>query len=886
VNKIFKQLLIIGLSVSALITLNNCGGANCISNSPTPIIHTPEDILIETGGQIPAPNGANVTTTVYVHNYTSHPINNITYGILNINTPITSNQHLSLNDGNDFIIDHNSQQTCSTINANSSCALIITTPSVIFGNKGSITIYLSANNNIAPQIINWYYYQLGVSQAVNFSLLSNNLNLQNSDGGYFTQYLIADGNPGDIYHDIELQQPLGNTVSITQGIESGLEIAVGEVVPVEIKTNLISNFATAVNLIPSAKLLNGLSKKKYTAESIYYGDAIAFNILPFNAASISLSNPSILAGESRSQVVTIINNGTKSGIVSVSLEGNFAVTNGNCNGKFLESHTNCSFTYSVTDTASNQYGRVVATLESTIQTSALVYVKTLSDPIITISQSSNVIALAPVESQAMRYVIYNIGQQALSGFNTTSTPSGNTNFTQTSSSCGNSLSAESLCIINGYIRASSNPETATITQTILQNSTLITQAIALVYVVNNPVITFSNSGSLTLNTIRGNGTDTSTGTFIISNSSQNSLATVIDSESFATPDGLSVANSSCIPGTTLAFGESCSVTFQAGPTLLESTNIAATVPYAIYYHGLNQSGIYSSNASVSYQILAQDTSLNIESIISSTQFSGSGQSSDPYIFYTAESSIATPYIKITYKNQSNNYSLSHFTLQTSSLSPIWQPDASSTCGYGVNKQILAPLATCYLQLNLNRTYIYNFDTLDSGVTDLNFNFPNASWQESGEVAQPRVVTQDNMSYNNSTTLFVKSLNAVLNSTFNVTGGNLANIPHSNSSLTITQTMTNAPSYSLPIQISSLNTFANPIITPSSACSTDSGNSGIVICNYSATTPSGSITYDFDASAVFSIELTTAVTFTLESSATPIAIGFNPYYQNLTMPANH
>jgi hypothetical protein len=927
-----KTSAVIALCTALSGTMVACGGSGGGggSSSVTPV--TPANVMIEPGGQIPAPNGAVTSTQVFVHNYGNTVAQNITYGVEDTNSSSLKSlfansttvkslfKFLGINSGdnlvssNGFVIDKSSAQRCATISPNSSCAINISTTPVNPGDKHTQTIYLTQAGVKKKQVVNWYNYPMGINTAVNFSNKTPNLAMQANHQGYITEYLIGDGPSGTIYKDVNFIFNPSNTLRITGGFLPGLELASGQVTSIEFASNFNSNGSLNVGIIPTSTVKStpqGKAKLQFNTTNVH-GSALSLGIIPITQANVIMSNPTVLTAASPSQTLTILNSGNESGLLTIGISSNFHNSGtGTCvsDTTNLAPGASCTFIYSVNLQAEGKFESGQLTVSLTTNNaqavvsniiSTLIYINDYNIALLTLVPSSSSITMVPNETTPLSYVLTNIGSITADNLESISVATGGTTYAGTGGTCpalinlaGNNTS----CTFSGVVTAAGSAENSQLAQIenatygpVLQGNTTSAAAYTNINVSNMPILTFSSSSdassTLDLATIPADGVESAIGTFRITNTASGSLPAVIDSESYTLPASgtQSIPIDNCQAGTVLHVNESCVVTFKSGPTD-ESQSEDSNYTYTLHYHGQGDVTPIesSSTGTINYQIIAKDTFLTIESVVASTPFVGSGTSLQPESMLSSESVTATPSLTITYKNGSATYSMTHLNLATSSINPIWAVSGSSTCGTGASETTLDPGEECTLVLNLNRSYIYSESSSVSSA--VNVVFPTATWQESGPSATAGVVTQNGMTFptvDGSNTYYVNYNNTILSSTFAVSGGGtIESISHTGS-LTLSQTLTNAPTYDIPVKISTLSTFNPSAITIRDNFCTAQSDGSVTCPNFNSTNSSESITYDFNAAATINQTLTTPITFTLNGSIGQATLGFSPSYAILTM----
>ena len=189
-------------------------------------------------------------------------------------------------------------------------------------------------------------------------------------------------------------------------------------------------------------------------------------------------------------------------------------------------------------------------------------------------------------------------------------------------------------------------------------------------------------------------------------------------------------------------------------------------------------------------------------------------------------------ITLTYKNMSENFIAQNLALNIidGHLTPYLSVDASSTCGYAANPKDLGIGQSCDLVLTADKSAMNN-----NSSYNLNVVYPSASWNTS-----QGFVTQNNFTYNGSTTTYAGYTQPTLVSTITPASGSSLN-------RTLTQTLVNADNCgSLTSNITSLAAFgvtAAPI-TATSGCTVN--NDGSVSCINTSTNSSNVINYTLDA----------------------------------------
>jgi hypothetical protein len=182
--------------------------------------------------------------------------------------------------------------------------------------------------------------------------------------------------------------------------------------------------------------------------------------------------------------------------------------------------------------------------------------------------------------------------------------------------------------------------------------------------------------------------------------------------------------------TSLAYGNTCNVVFVYSPTNTESSNGYVNLP--VSYAG-GQFDI--DDIPTTFEAISGNTNIQITNVIASDVNSppvghtGLGTSGSPYTFYNYGNSFS---LQIEYTNESsavaNNFMIDGSTLP--SVANGWTvATGTTTCGINGNSVNLGANESCVLELNAVNPNIEDALTYSNSLT---FNFPSATYQESGQ----------------------------------------------------------------------------------------------------------------------------------------------------------
>lgn len=289
------------LSLSALLTLTISSAtllSSCSSSSGSSISGNAvqgSELVIEKAGELPVLDGNATSSGLYVRNTSNKRIDGISYGI-NVS-----------GSGTELSVGTNS---CRSIEANSSCLLPISTPSLSLGQSGSSEVVAGYEGKQSKQLVNYRYVSSQDYSGVSFSDKSQSLY---GTGDYATAYVFVGKG--------QSQSGVGFTVSntslaITSGLTNGkVDIGSNEVVALE----LSSNQNVTSNLVTITPTIETLSKT--SARIAQTNNQLQVTITPTQRANLIMSNIPVLSPSESSAIVTVFNNGNAaaSGVNMLSL---------------------------------------------------------------------------------------------------------------------------------------------------------------------------------------------------------------------------------------------------------------------------------------------------------------------------------------------------------------------------------------------------------------------------------------------------------------------------------------------------------------------------------------------------------------------------------------
>lgn len=237
-------------------------------------------------------------------------------------------------------------------------------------------------------------------------------------------------------------------------------------------------------------------------------------------------------------------------------------------------------------------------------------------------------------------------------------------------------------------------------------------------------------------------------------------------ESFVTIQ--SQTPSGCL--SSLATGNSCDVVFKYAPTSAESSNGYRLLP--VNYNNPSNPTANSDDIPVAFQAINGNTNVQVTNVVASDLngppviATGQGTSSQPYTFYNYGNNFG---LTITYTNSgtvtADNFSIDGATLPATDSG--WIVDTvNTTCAIGARGSNIAGGGTCELVLiggNQNQQNVM------TAANTMNFDFPVASYDESGQVLVRNV-----WNYNNQAGVYVTQ-NPILVPSYSIGNGVLESV---------------------------------------------------------------------------------------------------------------
>lgn len=757
--------------------LSGCGGSGSSGsgggNTPT----TTSVLKIDEMTDVPVMNGTSTKGTLYVHNYGDKAVTGVSYSLKGATTSSKMKSLLSkaglnlggLEDANGFVLLN--PERCTSIAANSSCAINFATPNLSFGNRGSslVTVNYDGGSGAksSQQVVNYSYMNPSLYSGVNFT---GSLKVSGTQGStqYVVGYLYGSGSTGTRYNGVNLSSSNPST-RINGGFINGQEVVSNQVIAVEFAVALQSNRDSYVNITPEW----GVSSLKLGTVST--GIPLSLTLTPeLNTVNYIFGNVPILnAPTSSNTVISVVNNGNASGggITATKSGGSNAdeltINTSDCSGGLSANATDsCQISFSVSGytPGSTTVQYVSSTTGAVIGTQQVVWTNDKPYPMVEVIVSPSTTPNAPYQfgkrhtSEDITYTFRNLGKAPLESVTYPYTLTGPATWTESSNTCSSTIGVgvNSECVITGTLYGADDG-TGVMYQFAKGNyGERIYNFVSYLFsyqVTSNPILSISPAEVLNWTVSANNSSRESQLYTVQNNGNDPAIFTSLNMSPVTTTYKPSITGGSCTASTTLNENGTCTVLVSYGPiTSAATANESGTTNVVIGYQGGTPVTSYASSSSaINYNLVGNDSYL-VESM-TATGLTGDGSAEDPYYGTPASSPLK---ITLTVTNPSANYPMTNFNLNTNNLPYGVTVDPSSTCTTGSAVRVLNMNETCTLILLLDRELLKT--SSQGGSTAYSFAPPVATWTTPlGFYSQPGV-SNINVNYLQPTVTFSLSQN--------------------------------------------------------------------------------------------------------------------------------
>ncbi|MBX9865521.1 MAG: DUF1566 domain-containing protein [Burkholderiales bacterium] len=403
-------------------------------------------ISVEKSATIPVLNGQATNAGVYIRNTTAQTISGISYALVASTNTTTAALTLS-------------KTACTSIAANSSCLLPLTTPALSAGNNGSnLLVATFKDGQQSKQLINYRYLNTSDYSGVNFSDKSQSLFGTND---YATVYVFVGNNQSQSNVSFNASN---NSLAVSRGLINGkVDIPANTLIPLEIQSNQ-NVTANLVTLTPyTATSSRQLSAALNLAEQ--NNSQLQVSITPTQQANLLMSNVSTLTQSESVQTLTVVNNGnqTATSIGLTSASADVVVGTADINpctpSATLSAGSSCNYKISLNNNYNNgsalltlAYNNSVTTVNAT-QTAY--YSNNNSEPMVAAVATQTSFTEQVNSNQNITFNVTNSGGAPLNSFLASiKTTLAHTTLTIQNNDCGNSLAANGSCTIQVNVAAS------------------------------------------------------------------------------------------------------------------------------------------------------------------------------------------------------------------------------------------------------------------------------------------------------------------------------------------------------------------------------------------------------------------------------------------------
>ena len=748
------------------IILFACGAGNNSGNGQE--IATDTIIRIDDTTSVPVINGAVTQGILYIRNYSDSDIHNITYnlnatksqGIWSKLSAALSLKGVALKENaNSFMLLN--PEECNTVKAHGYCVLKFNTPSLTVGNKGFAMVSLKyldhqGQSQSYLQIVNYQYVDISKIGLTFFNASLNTVATQ-GETRYIVSYLIAGGQIGNVYNNVNLVSDNDGQVAVKNGFVNGQQLAAGQLVPVEFIVKFNGSIATSTVVTPTYSDTNHSVYNNSKTET----SDLFINIIPEKAAgNLTFGDASIVNLMQESTVtISIVNNGNQDIThgIGVSLpEG--SVTN-DCAGMVLlaNAKNSCNITYTVTQYQPG-YSPITYTLNGVdVGNGILVWVNDKPYPAIYTFPNVGYISTIRGATRNFAFTVNNVGNAPLDNVSFNYYSGGYADIVQTGTSCQQDpnhkgkyvLGPLSQCFVYMRYKAGTAFGTSSFYMMLAGNyndKNYIFTSLSVNYIVTGiPLLQFTRPGAaedVDL-VVMANGSNYESYIFNVVNTG--SAPAVLDGYTLdGTPtshipriDNASLSNP-CPQTGTLSENESCNIRVVYGPEPANLTaNESGVVNLIINYTGGYPDQDRNITTSVKYLLRGNDSSI-APLIVSVTNFMGSGISTDP--FNTTGANALDSLITLRYSNLSINYSMINFNIDTNNL-PRGLVVAGGDCATGANVSTIPVNGSCDLILELDKADLATIsasNTFNSAIS-----YPPASWSNAAGFYEQAIVEDTN-----------------------------------------------------------------------------------------------------------------------------------------------
>lgn len=752
-----KKRIMLLLAASTVIGCSQGGNGTAGGNQPQPAPLVKEQIVsIDAMTTVPSLNGASTKGVLYIHNYGTSTINNISFSVKDDSTTKSSvtkakknklanksaKKSLATNDAHNHI-SLSDISKCTSIPAGGYCAISFTTPVLSFADSGTSMVEMNYNQNGTKQkthqLVNYAYIDSNSKSGVNF-LGDVSVAMPQTKTRHVVGYLYATGKTDTVFNNVELAKSINYAgFKIARGFVDKQQVTAGQVIPVEIELERQSNKSLSFQIYPKWGNINLSAKSSLKSDVANTGNPASISVDPLsNQVSFIVGQAAIMqAPSTQDNIVNIINNGSAdadSGIDVAAVSGdghaNLIINNGCSTHNLIKNAgDSCQVSFSVTDYNSGNALVNYSYKGEVIASQTIYWVNNKAIPSIkaTPNPASVTYGAASVPEETIKYTIQNIGKAPLQSTSYTARLSNSnvTDWTEVSNNCPSTINPSTSCEIIRKFQPKAAHGTGNGFYVIAgsySGKSYNFASLPVKYTINGePLLSIDASSSPMV--LVADGVSTVSKTFTITNNGNvkatNLSASLID-PSTNDPKPM-IDNNGCTND--LAKDQTCEITVKYGPAALDfNANQTGTATLQLDYKGGTSDADRNIQKTTDYELKGHNSSVVVDDP-SGENINGNGTQTDPF---TTNSTIDGSKITIEYHNNTA-VDMDNFNVNTNTIPPGYIISPETTCATGTSVDTLEAKSSCKLVLIVDPATLADVPGATSEM-DISFEKPQTSWK--------------------------------------------------------------------------------------------------------------------------------------------------------------
>ncbi|AUR52783.1 hypothetical protein [Aquella oligotrophica] len=755
-----KRIMLL-LMASSMLGCSQGGGANSSNSTPQPAPLTKEQaVSIDAMTTVPSLNGSSTKGVLYIHNYGTTLIDNLTFNVRNSSTTKQTKANSKIKQANQLAqksakkslaandvqnqLSLNDTSKCTSIPAGGYCTISFTTPVLEFADSGTSVVEMNYKQNgtmkKTHQLVNYAYVDASSKNSIN--LLGNtSVAMPQTKARHIVGYLYATGKPGTVFNNVEIAKSINYAgFKVVRGFVAKQQVTVGQIIPVEMELERQSN--KPLSFQTYAKWDNGtvINKSALRADSVNTGNPASISIDPLsNQVSFIVGQAAIMqAPSTQDNIVNIINNGSAdadSGIEVVAISGdshtNLIIDNNCSNSHLAQGATDsCQVKFSVTDYNSGNALVEYRYKGEKIASQTIYWVNNKAVPSIkaTPNTSSVTYDAASTPEEIVTYTIQNIGKAPLqsASYSARLSNASITDWEEVTNNCTTTINPGSSCQIERRFKPKSAHGIGNSFYTIAgsyNGKSYNFASLPIKYTINGePLLSISASNNVMV--LVADGVSTVSKTFSIKNDGNvkatNLSANLIDTSANDPKPVIDVNGCS----SDLAKDASCEITVKYGPAPLDyNASQTGTATLELNYKGGTSDAERNAQKTTDYELTGHNSSVVVDDP-SGENTNGSGTQADPF---TTNSTVEGSKITIEYHNNTA-VDMNNFNVNTNTIPSgyIISPE-ETTCATGTSVSDLNAHSSCKLVLIIDPATLADVPGATSEM-DISFEKPQTSWK--------------------------------------------------------------------------------------------------------------------------------------------------------------